>query len=123
MTAAKAGAPVEQHRAWMLENWRKYKSTIARFNDGLLSGRIDYDALVRANEQIILTWINAVDAGDRGAEADTRAIADHIQKLMIRLMNAGRISCRTCVAWWDRYKGDCLGDYVETDPDMLRDEP
>jgi len=123
MTTAKAGAPVEQHQIWMMENWRKYKATISRFNDGLLSGRIDYEALVRANEQIILTWINAVDAGDRGAEADTRAIADHLQKLMIRLMNSGRVPCGTCRAWWNVYKGDCMGDYVETDPDALRAEP
>lgn len=123
MPQASAGAPPAQHFEWMLDNWAKYKTSIARFNDGLLRGRVDLDALAQAYEEIILVWINAMDAGERDAETRARSIADDIRTLMVRMMNAGRVSCGTCTAWWNRYKGTCADLGIEIDADALRDAP
>ena len=114
---ARAGAPAEQHYQWMLENWDKYRDVIAKFDDGLVVGRIDYKALIEAHELAVLTWINAVDANAYPEERKARAIVDEIAELLRRLTVAGRVSCKACGAWWNRYKGDCMGDITSTDLD------
>lgn len=123
MTRATAGAPPEQHFDWMMENWRAYKIAIARFNDGLLRARVDFDALMDAYDQIGRVHLNAMDAGERPAEERAAAIQHDLRTLILRMINAGRVSCGTCQAWWNRYKGGCEDLGIEIDIDELRSTP
>ena len=106
MNEARAGAPPEQHRAWMEENLEKYLETMQAWDQAVARGIAPYPLLLDALEQITLVWVNALDAGDERMEREAEQMTHALRKLILTIMSSGG-GPRECMGWWNSYKGSC----------------
>lgn len=106
MPRAQAGAPVEQHRKWMLENFDKYIASLEAWENAVARGLTPFPLLLDAHEEITMVWLNALDAGDEAFQEQAEEMNQHLRAYILKIMHGG-CNAAECRGWWNSYKGDC----------------